>query len=140
MFEFPDHFVLGNADTWPTWLFPVFGGVIFAGLEILAIIVPALFYSWEHIPIRGKHLDVLSSTDKFYVFLNKVFTCMFVYHFIKYTTKSATIEWDINKMTLMNTIPSFVAFYFFYDFFYMWFHWLLHNRYLYRFIHKHHHR
>jgi sterol desaturase/sphingolipid hydroxylase (fatty acid hydroxylase superfamily) len=140
MLTMPTGFSFGNADTWPGWFYPLFGAIIFAGLEILAVIVPALFTTWRHIPIRGKHLDEFDSTDKFFVTINKFSTCLFVYHFMKYTTKSSNIKWGADEATFQNTALAFVLFYAFYDFFYMWFHWLLHNRNLYRFIHKHHHR
>ena len=140
MLELPEGFSIGDAQTWPFWLYPAFGAVIFTGLEILAVLVPALFYTWPHIPVRGKHLDELSSTDKFFVVLNKCSTCLFVYHCMRFAPHCKTIKWTLEEATLANTVGSLIAFYAFYDFFYMWFHWLLHNRSLYRYIHKHHHR
>lgn len=138
--ELPEGFSIGDAQTWPFWLYPAFGAVIFTGLEILAVLVPALFYTWPHIPVRGKHLDELSSTDKLFVVLNKCSTCLFVYHCMRFAPHCSTIKWTLEEATVANTVGSLIAFYAFYDFFYMWFHWLLHNRSLYRYIHKHHHR
>lgn len=138
--ELPADFNIGEAKTWPYWLFPLFCGAIFIGLEILSIILPTLFRSWGHIEVRGKHLDELSSTDKFYILINKFATTLFVYHFLRYTSDAKNIKWRLEEATFANTVVAMIAFYAFYDFFYMWFHWLLHNRSLYRFIHKHHHR
>jgi sterol desaturase/sphingolipid hydroxylase (fatty acid hydroxylase superfamily) len=133
-------FSFGEVRTWPLWLYPVFVLVIFIGLEIVSIIVPMLFKSSKSIPIRGKHLDQLESTDKLYILINKFATALFVFHFFKYTTSASNISWAQEELTLWNTFGSFIAFYAFYDFFYMWFHRILHRRSIYGYIHKHHHR
>jgi sterol desaturase/sphingolipid hydroxylase (fatty acid hydroxylase superfamily) len=65
---------------------------------------------------------------------------IFVYHVIIVTYSTPSIEWDAEKLTLMNSIGSLSAFYIFYDFFYMWFHRILHIRSLYSWVHKHHHQ
>jgi sterol desaturase/sphingolipid hydroxylase (fatty acid hydroxylase superfamily) len=140
VFYLGDSFSLGVLDTWPIWFSIVYCGIIYLGLEILSHIVHILFGFAAQIPIRGKHLDEFNATDKLYININKVFTMIFVYHVIYVTYNTPSIEWASNKVTWKNTICSLVGFYVVYDFFYMWFHRILHIRWLYPLIHKHHHR
>jgi sterol desaturase/sphingolipid hydroxylase (fatty acid hydroxylase superfamily) len=65
---------------------------------------------------------------------------MFVYHVIVVTYSTSTIKWKVEELNIFNTFGSLVAFVAFYDYFYMWFHYFLHVRWLYPWIHKHHHR
>ena len=116
--------------------------VIMIGLEILSHIVHLIFNTVGSnlIPIKGKHLDQFSFDDNLYVAINKAFTIMFVYHLIWVCQKSTTIAWNASEATIFNTLGSLVCFYIFYDFFYMNFHRILHFRWLYAYIHKHHHK
>lgn len=140
MLALPAEFELGNHQTWPVWFLAAFIGVIFLGLQILSFIVPVLFGSATPIPIKGKHLDEFSSLDKTFIFMNKCFTCLFVYHVIVVTPQMPTISWRREEITWLNTLGSLVVFYVFYDFFYTLFHRALHIRSVYPWIHKHHHR
>lgn len=124
-----------------TWRFaPVFSVGILVGMEILSLIVPPLFSSAQPIPIKGKHLDELSSTDNLFIAINKLLTVVFVYHLCYVCYYTPTINWNMQEATLANTLGALVLFYIFYDFFYMNFHRLLHVRALYPYVHKHHHR
>lgn len=114
--------------------------VVLVGLEVLSRIVPLLFSSAGRIEVRGKHLDTLDFQDQLYISINKLLTCMFVYHLLYVACNTSTIEWDHDDVTIGNSIGALVLFYLFYDFFYMSFHRLLHIRSLYGYIHKHHHR
>ena len=114
--------------------------VVLVGLEVLSRVVPILFSSANRIQVRGKHLDTLDFYDQLYISINKLLTCMFVYHLLYIACNTSSIEWDNNKINIYNSIGSLVLFYLFYDFFYMSFHRLLHVRSLYGYIHKHHHR
>mmetsp|Transcript_41169 Transcript_41169/g.42069 ORF Transcript_41169/g.42069 Transcript_41169/m.42069 type:complete len:239 (+) Transcript_41169:209-925(+) len=118
----------------------MFSLCIFAGLEILSIIVPVLFGGSAKIPVKGKHLDELESIDKRFIFINKCLTVIFVYHLWLVVSSTPTIKWGINEVSIQNTLGSLTCFYLFYDFFYMLFHRMLHVRSLYGYIHKHHHR
>ena len=114
--------------------------VVFIGLEMLTIVVSLLFSTFKRIPIKGKHLDVLSRTDHLYITINKFLTALFVYHAQYVIVTIKTIKWNIDEMTFSNTVVAMVLFYLFYDFFYMSFHRFLHLRSVYGYIHKHHHR
>jgi sterol desaturase/sphingolipid hydroxylase (fatty acid hydroxylase superfamily) len=135
--------VVLNEWAFPNWsvkFIPIFCAGIMLGLEILSIVVPMLFSSAKPIPIKGKHLDELSMLDKTFVLINKLLTIVFVYHLSYVCYYTPTIYWDLKDITFANTIGSLVAFYLFYDFFYFTFHRILHFRWLYPWIHKHHHR
>jgi len=116
--------------------------VVLVGLEILSRLVPFLFslISNSRIEIRGKHLDELEFKDNLFIIINKGLTCLFVYHLLYFSCNTSTIKWELEELTLMNSIGSLVLFYLFYDFFYMSFHRFLHIKSIYGYIHKHHHR
>ena len=139
-FLFNDDFAINAFSTWTLSFGVLFASVIWLGMEILSRYVPLLFGSPPLIPVKGKHLDEFNTTDKTFIFINKLFTVTFVYHVIQVTMSTESIVWRTEDLTLMNTLGSLVAFYAFYDYFYMWFHYLLHVRWLYPLIHKHHHR
>lgn len=127
---------------WTVNILPLFVGIIFLGLEILAVIVQPVceMFQISKIPIKGKHLDEFDSLDRTYILINKLSTAAFVYHVLYVTTHTSTIKWDPSEVTIGNTLGSLVLFYIFYDFFYCNFHRILHIRWLYPLIHKHHHR
>lgn len=131
---------LSHISTWPLWFTACYCGAIALGLEILSHIVHLLFGFAPDIPVRGKHLDELSTLDKTFININKVLTMVFVYHTIYVTFNTPSIKWGLEEVTFANTLGSLVGFYLFYDFCYMWFHRILHMRRFYALIHKHHHR
>jgi len=136
--------VVHDTSTWPSWFFPVFVCVIFLGLQILAWIVPVLFGKWSLIPfIQQNHLDEFSTQDKQYIFINKCFTALFVYHILialKSMQETHPFASGFNELTLLNFFGALTCFYVFYDFWYTNFHRFLHLGFIYPFVHKHHHR
>jgi sterol desaturase/sphingolipid hydroxylase (fatty acid hydroxylase superfamily) len=138
--ELGNDFNIAAIGTWPMWFIAAYCGIIYIGLEILSHAVHLLFGSAPQIPVRGKHLDEFSATDKTYIFINKLLTMVFVFHVIYVTYNTPTIEWRSDKVDLKNTVGAMVLFYVIYDFFYMWLHRILHIRWIYPIIHKHHHR
>jgi sterol desaturase/sphingolipid hydroxylase (fatty acid hydroxylase superfamily) len=129
-----------DVSTWTLSSYFIFAGLIFLGLEILSRILPYLFSTMKEIPIKGKHLDELSFLDNLFIFMNKLLTVIFVYHLLIVVNSSSTIKWGYETLTMTNTIGSLLSFYVFYDFFYMLIHRMLHIKFLYPLIHKHHHR
>lgn len=129
-------------ENWSIYMVPVFTAIIFAGLEILAYLVPVICEPIvsQRIPVKGKHLDKFESIDKLYIFINKCITVIFTYHVIVVTLNTPTVKWQLSELTLGNTLGSLFLFYIFYDFWYTNFHCFLHVRWLYPYIHKHHHR
>lgn len=128
--------------TWSLGTSIGFSAVIMLGLQVLSWIIPFAFSTTgaKLIPIKGKHLDEFNTTDNVFIFINKCLTIMFVYHMLWLCPQFSTIEWDMDKLSIFNTLGSMVLFVVFYDFFYATFHWILHFRSLYALIHKHHHR
>lgn len=131
-----------DVKTWNVATLLIFSAAIMGGLEILSHIIPLVCSSAgsKLIPVKGKHLDELSQLDKTYIWINKCFTVLFVYHLLWLTPQFSSITWEMSKISLLNTVGSMASFYVFYDFFYMNFHRILHIRGLYSYIHKHHHR
>mmetsp|Transcript_17906 Transcript_17906/g.26817 ORF Transcript_17906/g.26817 Transcript_17906/m.26817 type:complete len:253 (+) Transcript_17906:65-823(+) len=133
-------FEIHDASTWNWWQFGAFAGVIYGGLEILSQAVSSLFVGADPIPVRGKHLDKFEPVDKLYININKFLTVFFVYHMLRFSWTTGYLEWSLDKISVANTVLSFVLLHVVYDFFYTIFHRVLHNRNLYRYVHKHHHR
>lgn len=131
-----------RVEKWSLWFLPTFCAAIMIGLEILARIIPVIFTAAGSnlIAVKGYHLDKFSSIDNAFIFINKLLTILFVYHFLLVTNNCTTIVWGSENLSVANTIGSMIAFYVIYDFFYMNFHRVLHFRSLYAYIHKHHHR
>lgn len=131
-----------NVENWTASM--IFGlcVVILIGLEVLSHIVHLIFNNTgsKLIPVKGKHLDVLEFEDNVYIWINKALTMLFVYHLVWVCQKSTTILWRPEEANIYNTVGSLALFYIFYDFFYMNFHRILHFRWLYPYIHKHHHK
>ena len=127
-------------SSWPLWFSIGLGLAVTIGLEVLSILVLSLFISWKRIPIKGKHLDELEFIDKFFIFTSKALTIMFVFHVVQVVFTIDTIKWSFEELNILNTLGSLVCFYLFYDFWYYLFHRFLHVRWLYPYIHKHHHR
>ncbi len=127
---------------WSFWFFPGFCALIMLGLDILSKIVPLVFGSVgaDLIPVKGKHLDELSSLDNRYIFINKLLTIVFVYHLLYVCNNVETVKWEYEELTVFNTVGALISFYAVYDLLYMTFHRTLHHRSLYAVIHKHHHR
>lgn len=95
----------------------------------------------KRIPIQAAHLDEFSLKDKIFIVTNRLWTPLLTYSLIWFTyTRPDHVEWDMNKMTVWNTLGSLVGFFILYDFVYTLFHWALHIRVFYPWVHKHHHR
>jgi sterol desaturase/sphingolipid hydroxylase (fatty acid hydroxylase superfamily) len=97
---------------------------------------------WLHskrIPVRGKHLDELSSKDLLFIGISKFQTAPFMYFYLRYSYFEPFIIWDLQKMTLWNTLVPLPFLFVTYDFIYTILHWALHLKGIYAHIHKHHH-
>ena len=131
-----------EVQNWTPAFTPTFCGIVVFGLEIWTRLVPFLcqISNTSKIPVKGKHLDKLSSKDILFININKLFTIMFAYHVVWICSNVQTIKWKIEELSVFNTVGSLICFYIFYDFFYVAFHRTLHFRSLYGLIHKHHHR
>jgi sterol desaturase/sphingolipid hydroxylase (fatty acid hydroxylase superfamily) len=136
-----------DAAVWEWYHFALFAGIITAGWELMSYLVsnvPEAVPGMEKIKVRGKHLDRFENVDMAYIAFNRCVSILFVYHMVQFVAGggrgSGHIEWDMNKLTAGNTVAPLFALYLVYDFFYCFFHMALHQRSIYAYVHKHHHR
>jgi sterol desaturase/sphingolipid hydroxylase (fatty acid hydroxylase superfamily) len=97
---------------------------------------------WLHskrIPVRGKHLDDLSRKDLLFIGISKAQTAPFMYFYLRYAYFEPCMAWDVSKMTLWNTLVPLPFLFVIYDFISTILHWALHLKFIYAYIHKHHH-
>lgn len=138
-----DYLHIGNIDditTWSITSIAIFAIALLFGLEMLSVMCRLIFQQYPAIPVKGKHLDKLEFVDLVYIHINKILTIIFVYHLMQVTWNTSTIKWRLNEITISNTLLSLVLFFVFYDLIYSQCHRFLHLRWVYPYIHKHHHR
>ena len=58
----------------------------------------------RRIPVRGKHLDVLSSKDLLFIGLSKAATAPFVYFYLRFAWEEPCIVWDLKQLSFGNTL------------------------------------
>ena len=97
--------------------------------------------SKQKIPVRGKHLDDLSSKDLLFIGISKAQTGPFLYILLRYCFQETNIQWTFNEDTsiLQTVLLPLPVLFIVYDFFYTILHWFLHIKAIYPVIHKHHH-
>jgi sterol desaturase/sphingolipid hydroxylase (fatty acid hydroxylase superfamily) len=93
----------------------------------------------KQIPVRGKHLDDLSSTDHLFIGLSKAQTGPFLYILLRYCFHEPNVWWTIPDATVLTVLLPLPILFIIYDFFYTILHWFLHIKAIYPLIHKHHH-
>jgi hypothetical protein len=93
----------------------------------------------KQIPVRGKHLDDLSRTDRFFIGISKAQTGPFVYFFLRYCFAEPNILWKLDDVSLRTILLPLPIFFIVFDFFYTPLHWALHIKAIYGYVHKHHH-
>uniref|UniRef100_A0A7S3VAD9 Fatty acid hydroxylase domain-containing protein n=1 Tax=Chaetoceros debilis TaxID=122233 RepID=A0A7S3VAD9_9STRA len=116
--------------------------IIMFGFEFISFAVHKSGYVFQQklIPVRGKHLDEFSKTDRLYITLNKLATIPFIYIFVKFLYHEPNAKWSLQEISFTNLLLPIVAFFIIYDFFYTLLHWALHIQAIYGYVHKHHHR
>lgn len=93
----------------------------------------------ETIPVRGKHLDDLTSRDLLFIGISKAQTAPFAYFFTKYLVSESNVLWSLSDISLKTLILPLPVYFIVFDFFYTSLHWFLHIKAIYGFVHKHHH-
>jgi len=93
----------------------------------------------ETIPVRGKHLDDLTSRDLLFIGISKAQTAPFAYLFTKYLVSESNVLWSLSDISLKTLILPVPVYFIVFDFFYTGLHWFLHIKAIYGFVHKHHH-
>lgn len=124
--------------------YALFGVMILLALELLNYLVKlsgnnGYIGRSKRVPVRGKHLDELSSQDYLFISLNKVATPPFVYCYLRYMYYEPNAVWDLGDISWRNTLLPLPLMFIIYDFFYTIMHWALHVKSIYGYIHKHHH-
>lgn len=118
----------------------VIGVATQVGLEVYRSIVPRVFASWAKLPARGKPLDVLSWRDRQFVACSQIAVVMMTFHYLQFMASSPNILWRLDQLSFANTCIALPACFVVYDVFYAPFHRALHHRFVYAYVHKHHHR
>lgn len=122
--------------------FVFLGCILMLALELNNFVVMMLgdVMKRSTIPVRGKHLDYLSPTDLLYIGINKAATPPFVYFLVYYMYYAPNTVWSFSEVTAMNTLFPIPAIVIVFDFFYTLLHWTLHLKFIYPYIHQHHHK
>jgi len=115
--------------------------IVLLGFEFLDFVSnhSGTWIGFKRIPVRGKHLDDLSSKDLLFIAISKAATAPFVYCYLRYAFFEPIVEWDLRQATWENTILPLIALFVVFDFFYTLLHGALHIKAIYGWIHKHHH-
>ena len=117
--------------------------LVTAGFELLDFVAKHWGPLWhaKPIPVRGKHLDVLSAKDLLFIGFSKANTAPFTYFYFRYVFEATDdkIVWKLSDVTFMNTIVALILLFVVFDFVYTLLHWFLHKQAIYGYIHKHHH-
>lgn len=91
------------------------------------------------IPVRGKHLDEFTTTDKIFIGISKAQTGPFVYFLLRYALEEPNLLWMPAELSVKNVLLPLPVMFLVFDFFYTSLHWALHIKAIYGYIHKHHH-
>lgn len=96
----------------------------------------------KRIPPGGPLIFDRPFIDFFYIWSNKVGTSIFNYHLFYYCwwTAGDRVFWNLNEMTIFNTVLAIPLLFIAYDLPYSMFHRFLHWKPVYGYIHKHHHK
>lgn len=145
--DYPYHLDAWNRITsgpmhWTAMDKVLFLALIMLALEILNFLCghSGEWMGSKKIPVRGKHLDDLSPTDRLFIGISKAQTGPFLYLLLRYCFEEKNVVWTFGDDSSVRTIllPLPVLF-IVYDFFYTILHWFLHIQAVYPLIHKHHH-
>lgn len=141
MMDFLESHGLDNGPEHMSWAqFATMGLVVIAGFDIMnRLVLPIGERICKHIPVRGKHLDNLSSTDILFISFNKAALVPFVYFNLKLMYHEENAIWALDRCSIGNTLLPIPVIFVVYDFFYTLLHWGLHIQGIYEYIHKHHH-
>jgi sterol desaturase/sphingolipid hydroxylase (fatty acid hydroxylase superfamily) len=89
---------------------------------------------------NAKGLERLEWIDYIFLFLNSVIETIFVHHAAKFIVESPHVVTGMDELGVMNTLVAFYLIFVVDDLLYAPSHRLMHWKYLYPYIHKHHHR
>lgn len=122
----------------------LFFAMLLLAFELLDFLTrnSGIVWNSKQIPVRGKHLDDLTTKDLIFIGISKAGTAPFVYWYLRFCyseAQSDCIDWKLSEINPINTVLGLVALFVVYDFFYTALHGILHIKSIYGWIHKHHH-
>ena len=118
------------------------GALVTMGFELLDFCAKH-WGEWFHskrIPVRGKHLDILSAKDILFIGFSKANTAPFTYFYFRYAFAAPKVIWSFADLNWINTAVALSVLFLVFDFWYTLLHWFLHIKGVYGYIHKHHHQ
>jgi sterol desaturase/sphingolipid hydroxylase (fatty acid hydroxylase superfamily) len=102
---------------------------------VLAALVLQLEPFFRTLEARGKPLDVLTNIDWAFIIFNKLSTSVFTYHLLRYCAISGKVVWSMDQLD-WTLLPQVALLFVVYDLFYTLFHMGLHQRGVYKHVHK----
>lgn len=89
-----------DAATWSPSHCLAFVGLVTATFEALSHVVPVVFGSVRgRIEARGRHLDVLTPKDAFFLLINRAASVPFTYHFLRSLYLLPVVQWCVDAQT-----------------------------------------
>ncbi len=131
-----------NPATWGWVHYAVFIAIIQLGFEVYLHVLPWVFDkgAWRSIAWRGRHLDKLSTLDRCFIRFNRMCVPVMTYHYLLHAVHNSRIPWALGALGVRNSLVALPVCFACYDLVYATGHRLMHARWLYAYVHKHHHR
>ena len=87
-----------------------------------------------------RKLKHMKTKDLLYISINQYIEVIGIMYFVRFAFTSPNVLWELNELSIGNSIVFVYAAIYINDFFYYWYHRILHFSILYQLIHKHHHQ
>jgi sterol desaturase/sphingolipid hydroxylase (fatty acid hydroxylase superfamily) len=137
-------FIVDPVSSWSSYQMAVFPVLFIIPAEILALVVDCiLWYCGMGLPLLPiERYPKLGFAAYFYTYFNRFVNLPFVsFIIVRVVFASKAVVWDMNQMTVFNTVIAFVLVFSLSDLTYYTGHRIVHKvGFLYNFVHKHHHQ
>lgn len=143
MYDWMNPFEL-KSQTWFMWYVLKCCGIALLDLLVEKVVLlskPKLLEFRVQFP-KVVGLPALEWIDFFYLSINSVIEFVFTSHvcYMILAANSPNVSYRWNELTILNTLPALWLIFIVDDFIYAFGHYTLHQKWLYPYIHKHHHR